>query len=109
MRTNWFAFYSLIDARRAAVTFLRERAALLPQRKAREALLAAASVYSRELKILTAPQCGRDRCFMMPGDQVGLAQWTAGVRDFEQGVLYAARELEQVAVAEIDEALRCCA
>ncbi len=82
-----WCFSSLIDARTAAVRFLRENG-----------VDAAAERYQREVDLL-----GNKDAFLVSGKTV--ADWTPEVRERERKLLAQAREIEGEAIAEIEKTL----
>jgi RNA polymerase sigma-70 factor (ECF subfamily) len=92
----WFTFDTLVDARRAAVTFLRENAALLGEAAA-SALRAAAAIYEQEDRVLRA---GLESVPF----SLDASKWTAEMQQRGAEALNQAREMEEQAIAEIKRA-----
>ncbi len=95
---SWWNFVSLHDARRNAVSFLRESAPLLDGDAAR-ALLRAAELYHEEAQLLASALANRDAFLNSVED------WTPEVQQREREILAQAREKEASAIAEIKKAL----
>lgn len=89
---------ALQDARRAAVSFLKDHAGLFDGQAA-EALARAAAAYQQETDLL-APALADDELFSR-----SLSGWTPDVREREREILRRAAELEELAVAALEEAL----
>ncbi len=89
---------SLCDARRAAVPYLAEAAALLSGR-ARSGLERAGALYQREAEIVARSHAEEHSFPAIPN------KWSPDLREREQEILSQAIELEQEAVAGIEEAL----
>ena len=95
-------FAAMHDARRAAVSFLKDQAGLFEDRAA-EALARAGAAYQQETELL-APALADDQLFSR-----SLSGWTPDVREREREILRRAAELEELAVAALDEALELAA
>jgi RNA polymerase sigma-70 factor (ECF subfamily) len=95
---TWFNFTTIHDARKTAVTYLREIAEELGG-EAAEAVRRAADIYAEEAKLF-------DAAAAEPQVFIGSAEgWTADAGRREREVLSRAIELEEKAVAEIEKAL----
>jgi hypothetical protein len=94
---SWWNFNTLHDARRAAVTYLEESAALL-RGKAAESLRRAAKLYQQETEMLGSGRAGEAVFSRSP------EKWTPEVQRREQEILARARELEERAIAEMQRA-----
>jgi RNA polymerase sigma-70 factor (ECF subfamily) len=95
---TWFNFTTIHDARKTAVTYLRESAELLGG-EAAEALGRAADIYAEEVEMF-------DAAAAEPQVFLGSAEgWTADAGRREREVLSRAIELEERAIAEIERAL----
>jgi hypothetical protein len=103
LQTNYFAFMSLLDARKAAVLFLRERGDLLPA-KACAAVYNAADIYEREFVKLQA----KEQQFLSPGTIKEISDWTQEIRKRECSVLRLAKKFEELAIEQLEEALAHC-
>ena len=95
---GWWAFITMRDARRAAVTFLRENASLLDGAAARQ-LEVAAALYERE-EALMGP--AHDRAEAFPEDG---STWSPAMRAREVEILHGVRDLDAQAIAAIKQAL----
>lgn len=100
---SWWNFSSLVDARDAAVIYLRERAPLLENEGA-AALQRAADLYQEETGLLRTAYAQKD-AFLGPWSGKGVADWTPAVCQREQQLLTRAAALENQAVAEIAKVL----
>jgi len=97
--SRW-SFSSMHDARKAAVTFLREHAPLLKDTAA-QAVLRAAEIYEREVELLDSASASKDA---FVSSDVG--QWSPEMRQREIEILTRAKEIEEEAIAEIERALK---
>ena len=95
-------FAAMHDARRAAVSFLKDQAGLFDGQAA-EALARVGAAYQQETELL-APALADDQLFSR-----SLSGWTPDVREREREILRRAAELEELAVAALDEALELAA
>jgi RNA polymerase sigma-70 factor (ECF subfamily) len=93
----WFVLDTMVDARRAAATFLRENAALLDDSPA-GALRAAADTYEQESGLL------RGGLESVPFS-LNASEWTPEMQQRGAKVLIEAREMEEGATGKIREAL----
>jgi RNA polymerase sigma-70 factor (ECF subfamily) len=96
---GWFNFTTMHDARKAAVTYLRDSAGALDRRDAGESLARAAELYAEEAEMLEAA-FSDPNCFSESAER-----WTAEIAQREQDVLARAVEIEERAIAELDGAL----
>jgi RNA polymerase sigma-70 factor (ECF subfamily) len=94
----WFVLDTMVDARRAAATFLRGNAPLLDDAAA-GALRAAADIYEQESGLL------RGGLESVPFS-LNASEWTSEMQQRGAEVLIEAREMEQEAIAEVKAALR---
>jgi len=100
---NWWTLINLLDARRAAVSFLEAHAGALSGAR-REALDRALSLYKVEANLVEA-YCANNRDFIgWWGGTKGTADWTEAVRKSQCELLATARELEQQALEALGEA-----
>lgn len=99
---NWWNFLSLVDARRAAVTYIRKHAALLDG-DSRQAVTRAADLYEQELQLLQ-PILSTHEAFLGKWSGKSPADWTSEVRQREIELLTRARQLDAAAIAEIEKA-----
>jgi RNA polymerase sigma-70 factor (ECF subfamily) len=95
---GWWNFTTMHDARKAAVTYLTESADVLGG-EAGEALRRAAERYGEEVKLLDGA-AAEPHVF-----DESVEEWTAEVRRRERETLGRAAELEENAIAEIEEAV----
>jgi len=93
----------LFDARKTACVFLKESAKLFKEEGA-EALERAAAQYEKQDKLFGAVFGTKD-AFFGPWSGKSIKDWSAAVRKREQEVLAEAREIETIAIAEIEKAL----
>lgn len=105
---SWWNFYAMIDARRQAVIFLREKANLFTD-LAREAIDRAASLYQQEVDFINSDEFARHDCFLGPASGKGIDDWSAEVQARERKLLTKAAEYESAAIAEIEKALKSVA
>ncbi len=101
---NRWNFSALGDARKAAIAFLRQNAALLPA-PARSALERAADVYARQVEFFASSEFSADGCFLGPAPPQGTEAWTQDARDREIDLLAKTRDFDASATAEIESAL----
>ena len=101
---NWWWVMHLADARRAAVAFLRARADLVSP-AAREPMDQALSLYWQEADLLTGFAQEHSRFIGCWGGAAGVADWDQASRDRQQEVLGQAHDLEEQALAALDEVL----
>ncbi len=96
---NRWVWMCLIDARRAAVTYLRDYASLL-HGDGEEQALAAATAYEREVKLLAgaADLPCLEPCRRQP------SAWSLEQRRRQQGMLREAMEIEEVAIQHLEQA-----
>ena len=99
---SWWAFSTMHDARRAAVGFLGEAASALGG-EAAAALTRAARLYQQEADLLASAFEKRDAF------PASAENWTPEMRQREQEMLSRAREIEEAAVTEIEQALQLTA
>jgi len=99
---NAWVFSSLTDARIAARDFLKAHARLLDGKR-RESLERAVRLYDQELEIIRIRE--PDAVFFGPRSSKTIADWTPAVRERERQILTRARDLENRAIAEMEEAL----
>ena len=97
------AITSLFDARLSAVQFLEGQADRL-EGEASEALARAAEPYDQERKLPGQTMQAKD-AFLGPWSGKEMTDWTDEVRAREQEVLSEAREIETLAVAQLERAL----
>ena len=100
---NVFAMVSLCDARRAAAKFLKEKAAMF-EGKTTELLRKAASIYQQEADLLH-PVAEEKRKFLGDYSEASYKVWTPDARKRDTDVLAEARNLEEKAIAAIEESL----
>ena len=100
---GWFNFDTMVDARHAAVAFLRGGAALV-NADAREALERAAALYEQEAKVLDAPFAEKN-AFLGPTTGGSMVDWSDEMRRRERAILTQAREISAAAIAELDQVL----
>lgn len=98
---NSFVYQTLLDARRAAVTYLRGQAALEGGEIAR-ALSGAADLYAIELEVLEARVA--DGSVALQVDETSEISWSPEGRSAERQALLRAAELEGQAVARLGAA-----
>ena len=101
---SWWNFQAMVNARKNAVAFLRERAELFAG-AARDHLAHAAQSYQQEVDYFASPECARTDCFLDPGSENTMEKWTSDVRERERTVLSRARQIESIAIAEMTKAL----
>ncbi len=92
---NRFVYLSLLDARKAAVIFLRRHAGLLSG-DGKAAMLRAADAYEREVGLLSGPVTGN-----APWLKNGTAEWTTEDRRAQSEIILSALKLEQEAMASL--------
>ena len=97
---SWWCFTNLIDARRAAVTFLRDHLDAISG-EAREALSRAIGLYEEEINLLSPPSFERQEVFLGPWTGRSFGDWTPNMRRCEQELLMQALEIERAAIGEI--------
>jgi hypothetical protein len=90
---SWWNFTSMCDARRAAATFLRERAGLAPDKG--QAVLRAADLYQQEADLLDTAFANRN-AFTNDSEN-----WPREMRERERELLAQAGEIEAKAISEI--------
>ena len=100
---NWWVMDSLIDARGAAVKYLRANASLFGP-AAQSHLLKAAQLYEEEQGV-TSATFNRKDVFLGPWTAKSDKDWTPEVRTREKALLAQCKTLETQAVAEIEKAL----
>ncbi len=98
---SWWNFYSLVEAREAATTFLRQAAGIAGD--AAPHLLAASEAYAEETRLLDGALKDGD-AFLGPWTGRSIDDWSSDVRQREQDLLRRAREMEKVAIAALDAA-----
>jgi RNA polymerase sigma factor (sigma-70 family) len=102
---SWWCFTSLVDARAAAVTFLRNYLDVVPPRN-REALARAISLYQEEIDLLAPPSFERKEVFLGPWTGKSQADWTPEVRRREQELLMRAAKTEASAIETTETIIR---
>jgi len=95
---GWWNYVSLVDARHAAVAFLRENVSLLPEGAAGP-LARAAGLYEQEAELLGAALAKRD---VFTGSPEG---WSKDRQERECKLLAQARSLESSAITLVEAAL----
>jgi hypothetical protein len=100
---GWFNFDTMLDARHAAVTFLREGAALVND-DAREPLERAAALYEQEAKVLDAPFAEKN-AFLGPTTGGSMVDWSDEMRRRERAILTQSGAASAAAIAELDQVL----
>jgi len=101
---SWWNFTSLVDARNAAVSFLRENATLLPEQAA-HFISKAAALYEQEAKSLECASFINHEAFLGSWSGKSIKDWTADVRKRECEILTEACRLENNAITQIEKAL----
>ena len=97
-------FRSLLDARKAGVTFLREHADILEE-PARSDLLHAADIYQEAIDRYTPPYEAK-KIFLCPWSGDPIDRWTREVREDEKGVLRQILSMEENAMEFIERGLK---
>jgi len=100
---GWLNFNTVADARKTAVSFLRERASVFDG-AARKALERAASIYEEEGKMMGGVFGAKD-AFLGGWSRKSFDDWTPEVRDHEREILAHLRSRDATAIAEIEKAL----
>ena len=101
---NWWSVMHLADARRAAVVFLEAHAELLGL-AAQGPLIRGLDLYREEADLLARFAEEHAGFIMWWGGAAGVADWDEASRQRQQEVLGQARDLEEQALAALDEAL----
>jgi len=101
---SWWNFTALIDARKAAVAFLRDNLGVLDG-QARQAVARAVAEYEREVKYIGSPEFTDNDCFVGPRGGKGIEQWSADARARERRLLTEVRKFDAAAVGEMEKAL----
>ena len=101
---SWWNFTSLVDARNAAISFLRGNVTHLPEQSA-HFISKAAALYEREVKSLDCASFTKHDAFFGPWSGKSIKDWTADVRKREREILTEACRLENNAITEIEKAL----
>ncbi|MBP6965378.1 MAG: sigma-70 family RNA polymerase sigma factor [Armatimonadetes bacterium] len=102
---SWWCFCSLVDARMAAVEYLRGHLDDVSGDE-RDSLARVISLYEEEINLLTPPSYERKEAFFGPWSGKSIADWTPEVRAREQELLLKATAIESDAVKAI-EAVFC--
>ena len=97
---NWWCFSNLVDARMAAVEYLRGHLDDVSG-DARDSLARAIALYQEEISLLTPPSFERKEVFFGPWSGKSIADWTPEVRKNEQDLLRKAMKIEEAAVASL--------
>ncbi len=97
---NWWCFSNLVDARMAAVEYLRGHLDDVSG-DARDSLARAIALYQEEISLLTPPSFERKEVFFGPWSGKSIADWTPEVRKNEQDLLREAMKIEEAAVASL--------
>lgn len=100
---SWWNYDALVDARQAAVAYLRASAEVF-EGDARTALERAAAIYDEEAEMLRSIFHKKD-AFLGLCEGKGIEDWTNAVRERERQILADARAKESAAIAEIEGAL----
>ncbi len=101
--TSWLCLDNIADARKTAVSFLRDRASLLDA--AAESLNRAAAIYEEEGQTLADIFAAKD-AFLGPWSRKSINDWTDSVRKREREILADLSSRESAAIAEIEKALQ---
>ena len=101
--TSSWCLFSLYDARKAAVQFLRDHAPLVDA-ESQKALLHAADLYAREVQTLDKAFAAHD-CFLCFADKTNFPKWTPAVRQKERSILTDLLQTETEAIAQIEKCL----
>jgi hypothetical protein len=102
--TNWWNFISLIDARKAALTFLTDNAALLDG-AAREQLIQGTHIYKEEIDFIDSDEFTKNDCFLGPWSGKDIESWSTDVRARECRLLSEIIKFESATIAHIEKTL----
>ena len=101
---GWLNFNTVADARKTAVTFLREHASLFDG-AARKALERVAAIYDEEGKVMGGVYGAKD-AFLGGWSRKSFDDWTPDVREREREILADLSSRDAAAIAEIEKALQ---